>query len=48
MNNIERRDKGLAYISDDVVMAEQIKCRKVLQKLNFMDRSDLSRCTHWK
>lgn len=42
MNNIERRDKGLAYVSDDVVIAEQIKCRKVLQKLNFMDRSDFA------
>lgn len=40
MNNIERRDKELAYISDDSVMEEQKKCRKILQKLNFMDRSD--------
>ena len=40
MNNIERRDKEIAYISDDAVMAEQKKCRKILQKLNFMDRSD--------
>ena len=42
MNNIERRDKGLAYISDDTIMAEQAKCRKILQKLNFMDRSDFA------
>ena len=42
MNNIERRDKELAYISDDMVMAEQKKCRKILQKLNFMDRSDFA------
>lgn len=40
MNNIERRDKEIAYISDDSVMDEQKKCRKILQKLNFMDRSD--------
>ena len=40
MNNIERRDKGLAYISDDSIMEEQKKCRRILQKLNFMDRSD--------
>lgn len=42
MNNIERRDKELAYISDDTIMAEQAKCRKILQKLNFMDRSDFA------
>ena len=39
MNNIERRDKELAYISDEMILGEQAKCRKVLQKLNFMDRS---------
>ena len=42
MNHIERRDQELAYISDDAVMAEQAKCRKILQKLNFMDRSDFA------
>lgn len=42
MNNTERRDKELAYISDEAVMQEQAACRKVLQKLNFMDRSDFS------
>ena len=40
MNNIERRNKNLAYISDHEVMEEQRKCRKILQKLNFVDRSD--------
>ncbi|MBE6132659.1 MAG: sugar O-acetyltransferase [Erysipelotrichaceae bacterium] len=40
MNNFERRDLGLAYISDQEIMKEQAKCRKILQKLNFMDRSD--------
>ena len=40
MNNIERRDLELAYISDKEVMKQQAKCRKILQKLNFMDRSD--------
>ena len=40
MNNIERRNKNLAYISDHEVMDEQRKCRKILQKLNFADRSD--------
>ena len=40
MTNRERRDAGLAYISDDSVFEEQIVCRKILQKLNFNDRSD--------
>ena len=40
MNNIERRDREMAYISDEDVFEEQRKCRKILQKLNFMDRSD--------
>ena len=40
MDNIERRDKGLAYISDNAVMSEQAVCRKLTQKLNSMDRSD--------
>ena len=42
MNQTDRRDKGLAYIADDAAMAEMMRCRKILQKLNFMDRSDLS------
>ena len=40
MNNIERRDKQILYITDDAVLEEQKKCRIILQKLNFMDRSD--------
>lgn len=36
----ERRDAGLAYQSDASVMEEQAVCRRILQKLNFMDRSD--------
>ena len=42
MDNIKRRDQELAYISDEKVMQEQVKCRKILQKLNFMDRSDFT------
>lgn len=38
MDNIKRRDLGIAYISDEKVMAEQIECRKILQKLNFIER----------
>ena len=40
MNNIERRDRQILYISDDEVLAEQKKCRAILQRLNFMDRAD--------
>lgn len=40
MDMRERRDAGLAYIADGTVLEEQAVCRKILQKLNFMDRSD--------
>lgn len=40
MTNKERRDAQMAYISDESIMEEQAVCRKKLQKLNFMDRSD--------
>ena len=40
MNNIERRDRGMAYISDDSVMEQQKKARILTQKRNTMDRSD--------
>ncbi len=42
MTNIERRDAQMAYISDDSVMEEQKICRRKLQVLNFMDRSDFA------
>lgn len=40
MDNIERRDKGLPYISDQEVMEEQKVCRRILQRLNTADRDD--------
>ncbi len=40
MDMRKRRDEQLAYVSDESIMEEQMKCRKILQKLNFMDRSD--------
>lgn len=43
MNNIERRDCGMAYISDEAVMKEQAECRKILQRLNTLDCSDFDR-----
>ncbi|MBR2728629.1 MAG: sugar O-acetyltransferase [Lachnospiraceae bacterium] len=42
MDHIERRDREMAYISDEEVMEEQKKCRRILQQLNFMDRSDFA------
>lgn len=40
MNNIERRDREMPYISDDAIFEEQKITRKLLQEFNFMDRSD--------
>ena len=40
MTHRERRDAQLAYISDDSIFEEQLVCRRLLQKLNFMDRSN--------
>ena len=43
MNNLERRDAQMAYISDESVMEEQKVCRRILQDLNTVDRSDFDR-----
>lgn len=43
MDNIERRDSGMAYISDASVMEEQKRCRRILQRLNTVDRSDFEK-----
>ena len=43
MNNIERRDAGLPYISDENVFEEQKKARRLIQKLNMVDRSDFTK-----
>lgn len=40
MNQRERRDAQMVYLADESVYEEQKKCRKLLQKLNFVDRSD--------
>ncbi len=40
MDNIRRRDRQILYISDEACREEQKKCRRLLQKLNFMDRAD--------
>lgn len=43
MNNIERRDAGLPYISDESLMEEQKIARRLTQELNTVDRSDFGR-----
>lgn len=40
MNNIERRDKEMVYISDGEVFEEQRRTRKIVQRLNTTDVSD--------
>ena len=40
MDNPTRRDAQMAYIADADVAEEMRRCREILQKLNFMDRSD--------
>lgn len=45
MNNIERRDSEMAYISDETVMGEQKVCRKILQRLNTVNRWDFDEIT---
>lgn len=43
MDNIKRRDLEMPYISDASVMEEQKACRRILQELNFSDRSDFGK-----
>lgn len=40
MTNIERRDREMAYISDQEVYEQQKRARSLTQKLNSLDRSD--------
>ncbi|MBQ8555829.1 MAG: sugar O-acetyltransferase [Clostridia bacterium] len=40
MDNIERRDAGLVYISDNAVFEEQKICRRLVQRLNRLDTDD--------
>ena len=42
MTNSERRDAQIAYIADENDFEEMMECRKILQKLNFMDRTDFA------
>lgn len=40
MNHIKRRDEQLPYISDESVFEEQKQARRILQRLNTIDRAD--------
>lgn len=40
MNNIDRRNNNMTYITDESVFNEQKPARRLTQKLNTMDRSD--------
>lgn len=42
MDNLQRRDSGLVYISDEAVFEQQKKARALIQKLNTVDCSDFS------
>ena len=44
MNNIERRDLGLAYIADVKIYEQILRCRKLLQELNVrVDWTDIEK-----
>ena len=43
MDNKEKRDNGLAYISDEEIMREQAQIRKLTQAYNEADRSDFKK-----
>lgn len=37
---MKKKKYAMAYVADEAAMEEQAKFRKILQKLNFADRSD--------
>ena len=41
MDQKERRDKGLLYLTDEALVEQMKKTRTLLQKLNSMDRGDM-------
>ena len=43
MDQIKRRDAGIAYIADKEVMEQQKRVRKLTQELNTVDRSDFEK-----
>ena len=45
MTNSERRDKGMVYIGDERVFAEMAECKKLLAKVNSLDRWEYDKIT---
>ncbi|MDD3279869.1 MAG: sugar O-acetyltransferase [Lachnospiraceae bacterium] len=45
MNNIERRDCEMAYITDASVLEQQLPARRMMQQLNNADRADFDTLT---
>ena len=45
MNNIERRNSGLAYIADAEVAKEILECRRLIRKFNSSDWTDFEGLT---
>ena len=45
MDNLERRDRQMLYVSDDAVFQEQFPARRLTFKLNTMDPSDFAGIT---
>ncbi len=45
MDNLQRRDSEMLYVTDDKALAEQAVARILTQKLNTMDRSDFKGIT---
>lgn len=43
MNHIQRRDAGLAYVSDGSVLEQQKRARRLTQALNTADRADFDK-----
>jgi len=41
MDHTERRDKGLLYLTDEALAEQLNNARRILQKLNTMDRTDI-------
>ena len=40
MNQIERRDRQMPYLSDQTICEQQLPARRLTQKLNTVDRAD--------
>lgn len=41
MDHSKRRDKGLLFLTDEVLVEQLNHTRRILQRLNSMDRTDI-------